>query len=263
MLGPSARLPLRELSCRQSSMSCWIRARIESRRSTGGSRSSASAVQRTEVHHDALGSELSVRVETVERDERELDVALRRRKAEELTRVFPAHATFDHGLRVGEVLFVNRGPQAGERAGGGTHSYVAMRPTDGLVAREGLAVVDHHAVLRERGHDPLQIVVVLGGIVRVHERSSPFAFSVVDGHGHSFGLVLWSFSKQRRAASIAPFAMFWSRRRSWPARPSTRIATDDANSIAASGSRSRSVPASACASCRCARRSACIAFSPS
>ncbi len=76
-------------------------------------------MQRTEVHHDALGSELSVRVKAVESDERELHVALRRRKAEELTRVFPAQVAFDRGLRVSEVLFVNDGAQAGERAGGG------------------------------------------------------------------------------------------------------------------------------------------------
>src|SRR2546427_9453345 len=85
----------------------------------------SSAAQQTEVHYDALGSELSIPVEAVERDERELDIALRRCKAEELTRVLPGQVAFDDGLRVGEVLFVDDRAQAGERAGSSAHSYVA------------------------------------------------------------------------------------------------------------------------------------------
>ena len=79
-----------------------------------------------------------------------------------------------------------------EGAGGGSHADVAVRPADGLVGGERLAVVLHLRVVRERGHDPFEVVVVLGGVVGADELAAAFAFLVVDGHGHSFSL-----SKQR------------------------------------------------------------------
>src|SRR6266496_5286332 len=78
-----------------------------------------SAAQRAEVYHDALGGQLPVGVEAVEGDERELDVAPGRWKAEEFADVFSAGPAFDHGLGVGEVLLVHDSSKAAERAGCG------------------------------------------------------------------------------------------------------------------------------------------------
>src|SRR6266496_786057 len=155
-----------------------------------------SAAQRAKVHYDALGGQLPVGVEAVEGDERELDVAPGRWKAEELADVFSASSTFDHDLRVREVLLIHDISKATERAGCGAHSEVAVRQADGCVAGKRLAVVEHHGILGERTHDPLQIVVILGSVVRVHERSSSFAFSVV-GHGHSFHKFDWIIRLRR------------------------------------------------------------------
>jgi hypothetical protein len=50
-------------------------------RAPSGARANDSVAQRAEVHDHALGRQLAVGVEAVERDERQLDVALRRQEA--------------------------------------------------------------------------------------------------------------------------------------------------------------------------------------
>jgi hypothetical protein len=129
---------------------------------------------------DALRRELP-EASKIEGDEGEADILFRRREAPELTDVLPAQPSLDHDLVVGEVLLVRDVVQPAEGAAPGKGN-VAVRLPDAVVVGEGLAIVEHHRVGGERLHDAVDVVGVLGGVVRVQQRPSPRALRVVDAH---------------------------------------------------------------------------------
>src|SRR5262245_38564597 len=166
--------------------------------------------QRPQVHHHALGRELPALVEPVERDEGQRHLAVGRREALKLARVFPDEAALDHDLVVGVVLAVDHVVESAERARRLGHADVGVTPADALVAVEDRAVVLHDRASREGLHDSFQVVLVLDLVVGVQEGAAALPFLVIDGHESL--LECWGFSHSRNTGA-RPRPRPWRRSR--------------------------------------------------
>ena len=89
-------------------------------------------------------------------------------------------ALLQYDLVVGEVFLVRNYAKACEGTLRGRPSKIVVGPPDALVIGERSSVLEHLGPLGERTHDSVQIVIVLCRQVSPDQRSSPFAFCVVE-----------------------------------------------------------------------------------